>query len=1007
MGDVARAPVAVLGTGAASRGEPAPIRPSRSALAGRVGRWACVEVLSGPPTACHDVSVAAVGVLGPLLVEGPAGPVTITASRQRRLLVALAAHPGQAVSADLLTELVWESVPGDPVGALQTAVSRLRRVLPPGPRIVTAADGYQLVADRSAIDVTAFTDELDAAGTNPDRYARALTLWRGRPFADLDHPALHPEVARLVELRASAAERHGAALLGAGRAGEAVAALEALVVAEPLREAAVALLMRALVAAGRQGDALAAFARLRNVLADELGLDPSAELQTLEQQVLRREVAPTRTEVSPYPSRSASPRLPVSSFVGRDGDVAAVADLLGRRRVVTVCGPGGVGKTRLALHVAASLADRYDDGVLVVELGSGGPGDVGPALAAALRLAADGGALIERIVDVLAVRRQLVLLDNCEHVADEAAALAEGVSQGAPAVDLLLTSREPLRVDGEQVVTIAPLALDAAVTLLAERLAAAGEASPQAELLPELCRRLDGLPLALELAAGRAATLGVRGLLGALDDDGPIEVLRGGRRAAAARHRSLADVVAWSHGLLDDRQRELFEKLAVFAGAVERAAVAAVCDEVGALPDLVERSLVVRRPGDPDRFGMLDTLRAFGRAKLARDPRAGALRARHAAWAVSLADEVRADRRGPGEPAAVRRFDAHLPDLRRAHAWLCERGPVEDLLRLSTLFAELAYVRGRIDLARLAEDALAATGVGAPGEQPRTPHRRIPRLLGLLAASSWQRGDLDTAEARSQHAVALAEAFGDPTAAGQAHLALGVVATFRGDLPGSLRHCRRARELAQQADDAELEFSALAHSTIVEAYAGDRAAADRCEVELSAQEAALGSRTSRAWLDYARGELRAERGDPDSARHLAAAVQAAEEVDSGFVAGVARHTLLTSAARDSDPAAALPAFESLLDHWHGFGAWTQLWIAIRALVVALSRQQRHRDAAVLLGAMAASSRASNVFGPDSARLDAVRDAARVALGRELETAESEGAALGDQGAVALARRLTR
>ncbi|MBP2368461.1 BTAD domain-containing putative transcriptional regulator [Pseudonocardia parietis] len=950
----------------------------------------------------------AVGVLGPLLVEGPAGPVPIGASRQRRLLVALSAHPGQVVSADLLGELVWDRGPGAPgAGALHTTVSRLRRLLPPGPRIVTAADGYQLVADRSAIDVTAFADELDAAGTDPDRYARALALWRGRPFAELDHPALHPEVARLVGLRAWAAERHGATLLGVGRAGEAVAALEALVVAEPLREAAVALLMRALVGAGRQGDALAAFARLRTGLADELGLDPSSELRALEQQVLRQEIPPTTVPtVSRSPTRGAVPRLPVSSFVGRDADVAAVVDLLGRRRVVTVCGPGGVGKTRLALHIAARVADRYDDGVLVVELGGGGPDDVGPAVAAALRLAAGEGALTERIVDVLAVRRQLLLLDNCEHVAEEAAVLVEGVAQGAPAVDVLLTSREPLRVDGEQVVTIAPLAPDAAVALLTDRLAAAGELAPDAELLPELCRRLDGLPLALELAAGRGATLGLPSLINALDEDGAIEVLRGGRRTAAPRHRSLADVVAWSHGLLDDAQRALFEQLAVFAGPVERAAVAAVCDEAGALPDLVQRSLVVRRPGRPDRFGMLDTLRAFGRAKLARDPRAAALRERHAAWAVGLADEIGADRCGPGEPAAVRRFDAHLPDLRRAHGRLCAHGPVDDLLRLSMLFGELAYVRGRVDLIRPVEDALAATRGGTPAEAPRAAHPLVPRLLGLLATSSWQRGDLDTAEARARHAVAVAEVSGHPTA-GMAFGALAAVASFRGDLTASRQHCRRARELAREAGDVEVETRVLVHLAIVEAYAGDRVAADRAEAELAALAPALGSRTSRAWHAYTRGEIRAERGDPDAARHLAAAVRAAEEADSGFVAGIARHTLLTSAARHGDPAGALPAFGPLLDHWHGFDAWAQLWMAIRALVETLSRQQRHRDAAVLLGAMSASHRAGTVFGTDSARLDAVRDAARLTLGPELETAEREGAALGDQGALAFARRLTR
>ena len=946
-------------------------------------------------------------MLGSLLVVGPAGPVLIGASKQRRLLVALAAHAGQVVGADLLGELVWERPPGDPAGALHTAVSRLRRVLPPGPRIVTAVDGYQLVADRSAIDVTAFADQLAAAGTDPDRYAEALALWRGRPFAELDHPALQPEVARLAELRASGAERHGAALLDAGRAGEAVAALEALLVTEPLREAAVALLMRALVAAGRQSDALAAFARLRGRLADELGLDPSTELRTLQQQVLRQEIAPTVAVLSPAASRSAAPRLPVSSFVGRDAEVATVADLLGRRRIVTVCGPGGVGKTRLARHVAARVADRYDDGVLVVELGEGGPDDVAPAVAGALRLAAGDGALTDRIIDVLAVRRQLVLLDNCEHVADEAAALVESVARGAPTVDLLLTGREPLRVDGEQVVTIAPLAPDAAVTLLADRVTAAGEASPNAELLAELCRRLDGLPLALELAAGRAATLGLRGLLDALEGDGAMAVLHGGRRTAAARHRSLADLVAWSYGLLDDPQRTLFEQFTVFAGPVERAAVAAVCDDARALPDLVERSLVVRRPGTPDRFGMLDTLRAFGRAKLARDPRAAALRIRHAAWAVRLADEIGVDRRGPGEPAAVRRFDAHLPDLRRAHAWLCANGPVDALLRLSVLFGELAYVRGRIDLVRPVEAALAVTGVPAPGGPPTAAHPLVPRLLGLLATSDWQRGDLAGCEARARQAIALAEASHDPTAAGYAYEALANAASFRGDLAAAGLYARRAAEIAVAAGDVEVEFLALVDLACDAAYGGDHAAAARYEAEIVARQAAAGSRTGQAWRDYVRGEIRAERGDPQATQYLADAVRAAEEVDSGFVAGVARHTLLTSATRDGDPLAALPAFGPLLDHWHGFGAWTQIWIAIRALVWTLSRQHRHRDAAVLLGALAASPRASTVFGADSARLEAVREAVRVALGPELETAEREGAALGDQGALALARRLAR
>jgi hypothetical protein len=215
------------------------------------------------------------------------------------------------------------------------------------------------------------------------------------------------------------------------------------------------------------------------------------------------------------------------------------------------------------------------------------------------------------------------------------------------------------------------------------------------------------------------------------------------------------------------------------------------------------------------------------------------------------------------------------------------------------------------------------------------------------------------------------------------------------------------RLLAREAGDAEREFHALWELALDAAYAGDATAATRWEEEMAALAPRLGSATARAILAYTRGEIRAERGDPGAATHLLAAIAAADEADSRFVAGIARHTLLTSAARDGDPAAALPAFEPLLDHWHGFGMWTQVWIAVRALAATLSRLGRHRDAAMLLGALTASPRATNVYGTDSARIEAVRAAARTALGPDFDVAVADGAALGDQDAVALARRLTR
>src|SRR3954451_11220759 len=477
-------------------------------------------------------TVTALGVLGPLVLRDADGPVRLGSGRQRRLLAALAAHLNRPVDAGRLLELVWGGeVPLDPAGALQTTVARLRRMLPAGLRLVTTPEGYRLDADRAAVDATAFADHLATATTTDsqgrlDRRAAARALWRGRPFCELDHPSLEPELARLDALRTTAAEQHAEALLACCRVGEAVAAAGGLVADAPLRESAVEVVMRALVAAGRQVEALAAFARLRGRLADELGLDPGPRLRALEQQILRQEVAvtlvPARAQAVPRP-----PPVPLSSFVGRDADLDRVVAQLTRSRVVTLCGPGGVGKTRLATHAAAAVADRYADGFTVVAFGDGSAAGVAPLLAAALRLTdapvvgAPAPRLVDRIVEVLAVSRRLLLLDNWEHVPDEVPPLVEAVATGAPGVDVLLTSREPLRVDGEHVLSVAPLPRAPAGLLLVDRIRTGGsaeQADPDDALVAEVCRRLDGLPLALELAAARAVSLGLQGLLDALQD---------------------------------------------------------------------------------------------------------------------------------------------------------------------------------------------------------------------------------------------------------------------------------------------------------------------------------------------------------------------------------------------------------------------------------------------------------------------------------------------------------
>ncbi len=594
-----------------------------------------------------------ISLLGPVEVQAENGvPVEITGARLRTLLVLLALDPGRVVTTARLIDGVWGAEPPAEAGnALQALVSRLRRVLPE-PVVESAPAGYQLAVPPHAVDLYRF-ERLAAQGHaelagEPGRAARtlreAIALWRGPALADVADAAFaQAPLARLAELRLVAlGDRIEADLVA--HQSDLVAELESLVAEHPLHERFAGLLMRALARSGRTGAALAVYARLRAALADELGADPSADLAALHLSILQGD-APRQDR--PHTNLRAA----LTSFVGRDKDLARVSEMVGEARLVTLTGPGGSGKTRLATEVARALLDRVRD-VWLVELAPvTDAADLPQAVLAALglrghALVATGPALsnpgeltepIDRLAAALSTRSLLLVLDNCEHLIGAAAALANRLLGECAGLRILATSREPLGITGETLWPVDPLPLppagasrDEAMTYPSMRLLAdrAGAVRPDFTVddrtalhMIHICRALDGMPLAIELAAARLRTLSPEQVATRLDDR--FRLLTGGSRLALPRHQTLRAVVDWSWELLDDPERMLLRRLAVFSGGATLEAAEYVCaggdlpgeDVLDLLSSLVDKSLVVLTGGG--RYRLLETIKAYGVERLA------------------------------------------------------------------------------------------------------------------------------------------------------------------------------------------------------------------------------------------------------------------------------------------------------------------------------------------------------------------------------------------------------
>jgi predicted ATPase/DNA-binding SARP family transcriptional activator len=908
--------------------------------------------------------------------------VPLVGARQRLLLAMLLVGGGQPVPAGRIIDELWgEALPADPRAALRTQVSRLRRALGPAGRdLVTGEGGYRLAAQRSQLDAARFEDLVAQAGQATGTPAlglldQALALWRGPALGEFaERPFALAAAVRLDELRVAARERRAGLLLSAGRVDDAVAALQEVVAGHPEREHARGLLMQALYQAGRHTDALAAYRSWRQHLAEELGLDPSPALQRLEQEILRHAVATTRPAADPVPALlvPALP-VPVTSLVGRDDDLAAVTGLLGQARLVTLHGPGGVGKTRLALEVAARTGGTHASGVCFCDLAAvSHPSAVARAVATAAGLSERAfRRLDDQLVELLTGRQVLLVLDNCEHVAQAVAVLAERLLRGTRQVTLLTTSRERLEVDGEHVWPVRPLTASGpdapAVRLFLDRARAADPAATaqaaDMEAVAALCARLDGLPLAIELAAARLPGTTVSELAANLQDR--FELLTVGRRADR-RHHSLRAVVDWSYDQLAPAEQDLFGLLAMFSGSFDADAARAIAagqhdgaEVTRVLLQLVDRSLVTADPaGGVTRYRLLETLRSYAQERLNERGELDAARSRHARWAAELVTLAALGLRGADEARWVGTLQQHHGDLRAAHSRLVG----QDTARSVRMAAELhwyALWRLQSEIHRWADISTAVPAA------PRSPF--YPDALASAAFGAVYRGDLQAADTAAQAALDSARHM-PPVHARRPLEALGEVAIFRGEFSRASSLYRKAYDLSiAHADFLDAAWDAASAAA---AFGYDNRLREARRFADQAREAAgaCGSPSALALAAWVSGELAADASPAQALHHLQRAVTLAEPASSRFVGGIARVSVAALHARHGDPATALRQYERVILDWHQVGAWTPLWVTIRTLVELLARVGASHDAAVLYGALASASRDAPPRGADAERL---------------------------------------
>lgn len=926
-------------------------------------------------------STLTIGILGPVEFRSNGTAEAVGGAKTRALLALLAVHAGDLVPVDRCLDELWpEKLPTNPRNALQARVSGLRRLI--GTTTVEgSASGYRLAVNPARIDAQRLADHVakarrllaigDLSATLAEITA-AQRLIRGDPLLDAgDGDEVEAERRRLRELVGEVAELSIEARLASGD-GDVIDELVALVARHPTRERLWAQLMLALYRAGRIDEALRAYQDARRCIG-EIGIEPGPELRDLEHRILTHQVEVPESSEPTSAVTAAGPRSPRTSFVGREDEVESLTAEIAEHRLVTLLGTGGVGKTRLALEVAERTAQRWKDGVRFVDLAVLRAGaDALPAIASGIGVldgaAVERDALTDRLLAAVWQRQILVVVDNCEHVLDSLAPVVDALLDGGAGLHVLATSREHLGVPGERQVRVpslpvppapaSPSEIDGspAVRLFAER---AGAADPSFELddstrpaVARLVRRLDGMPLALELAAGRVASVPVAEIEARLD--GRFTLLENGSRTAQPRQRTLHALIDWSHDLLFPDEQKVFRRLAVFAGPFTLSDAQALCaddqlasGDVAALTArLVEKSMVSRNMA---MYRLLDTLRAYACEQLEAAGEDDEMRSRHASVIAAATSEAGAALRGDGQLEALARLDAQRADQRAAleWAWANEHHTACDLALACAPYWSLR------DRTTDAIRHLTAASDATP--------TREPELLLWRAWFELERWNVDDARALAGTARSLAKC-GDVllgrAGAVEALASLSVTPRLIPTLQDHLA-CRRAESLLDEAeamshaagDEWGEAFVRLGRAGARTAC-GDFAAGDDLASDALHAFTNCGDRWGMNKALLLRSLTRMNRGDPIAARldteaglELARTLQHAESIGAQLQQLGAVHLVHEA------PEAAVPVLEEAVDIGRRFGTGRSLAVPLNFCGIAHRRTgdaatavQMHREA---------------------------------------------------------------